>query len=454
MDQMAGGETGVAMLGDSTTSEALLERACRSLAGGDSSTMRVLPYHVPLFAERGEGPRIWDADGNEYVDLNMAYGPLLLGHCPPRVSRAVCRQVTRYGSQFGFPNELTTRVAEKIKILFPSMELMRFANSGTEAIASAIRLARTVTGRNRIIVFEGNYHGWSDSVFHKYHAPLDQLPAEGFGPALPGTTGINATADEAIVVRSHDCDALHRALDRHRGSIAGVILEPVMGNAGVVPPPPGFLAGVREATRDHDCLLIFDEVITGLRVAGGGAQERYQVFPDITVLSKALGGGYPVAAFGASREIMDVIVNGLLFHGGVYSGNAVVMAAAEAVLDAILEDRESFYSHLYDVGNMLCDGLREIVDRLGVPAVAQNVGPMISLFLTHDEVDGIADYRDVRRHCDFEKFIEFQHHAQRLGVYFHPNLFEPMYLSTAHTRDDIASALDRIEDAARCTLLN
>ena len=303
-------------------------------------------------------------------------------------------------------------------------------------------------------MFEGNYHGWSDSVFHRYHAQLDELPECGFGPAMPGTTGINAVADEAIVVRSHCLDSLHAALEKYGDSVAGIILEPIMGNAGVIPPPEGFLAGVRQASRDHGCLMIYDEVITGLRVDGGGAQNLYEVYPDITVISKALGGGYPVAAFGASREIMEMISKGPLFHGGVYSRNAVVMAAAEAVLDTIIEDREGFYDHMFDVGNRLRSGLQEIMDRVGAPAVAQNVGPMISLFLTKEPVDGIREYRDVRRHCDFENFIRFQHEVQRRGVYLHPNLFEPMYMSQAHTREDVDNALNRIEDAARCTLQN
>lgn len=432
--------------------ERLLSRARESLAGGDSSTMRVLPYHIPLVAKRGDGSRLWDEDGNEYIDLNMAYGPLMFGHRPQHVIEAVTKQISQFGSQFGFPNELTTRVAEKIKSFFPGMELMRFANSGTEAIASAIRLARTVTGRSKIILFEGNYHGWSDAVFHNYHAPLERLPTEGFGPAIPGTTGMNGAPLDTIVVRWNDLATFHRAMEQHGDAVAGVILEPVMGNAGVIPPHPEFLPGIREATIDYGCMLIFDEVITGFRVGPGGAQERFCVNPDITIVSKALGGGYPVAAFGASRDIMDVIVNGPLFHGGVYSGNAVVMAAADAVLDELMAHKEEIYGHLFNISDRLCDGLQDIMTRLNVPHVVQHVGAMASLFLTKTDVSALTDYRDVCQHCEFEKFIEFQHAAQQRGVYFHPNQFEPMFPSTAHTLDDIDSILERVEDAARCTL--
>ncbi len=329
---------------------------------------------------------------------------------------------------------------------------MRFANSGTEAIASSIRLARTVTGRNRIVLFEGNYHGWSDAVFHKYHAPLGELPTDGFGPAIPGTTGMDGAPLDAITVRWNDLETFHRVMEQYGDTIAGVILEPVMGNAGVIPPHPDFLPGLREATLDHGSMLIFDEVITGFRVGAGGAQEHFLIHPDITVVSKALGGGYLIAAFGASREIMDVIVNGPLFHGGVYSGNAVVMAAAEAVLDEITANQDAVYTHLNDVSDRLSCGMSEIMTRLNVPHVAQHVGAMLSLFLTKTDVERLNDYREVREHCDFEKYIEFQHAVQRRGVYFHPNQFEPMFPSTAHTHGDIDAALDRIEDAARCIL--
>ncbi|MCE9546165.1 MAG: aminotransferase class III-fold pyridoxal phosphate-dependent enzyme, partial [Planctomycetia bacterium] len=313
-------------------SEQLLARAKQSIAGGDSSTMRVLPYHLPLVASRGRGSRVWDADNKEYIDLNMAFGPLIFGHCPDLVIRSVRRQITEYGSQLGFPTEITTRVAEKLKQLFPSIELLRFANSGTEALASTVRLARTFTGRSKVIQFEGHYHGWSEAVFNRYHAPLELLNGRDYAPAMPGTLGMmNGGPTDSIVVRWNHPDALERCLEENRGQVAAVFMEPVMGNAGVIAPRPGYLERVRELTRDHGALLVFDEVISGLRVAAGGAQELYGIEPDITVVSKSVGGGYPVAAFGASREIMEPIVSGKLFHGGVYSGNAVVMAAAEAV---------------------------------------------------------------------------------------------------------------------------
>lgn len=441
-------ETALATNG-ATSSARMLERGRRSIAGGDSSSMRVLPYHIPLVAERGEGARLWDVDGNEYLDLNMAYGPLLFGHCPKQVIASVTRQITERGSQLGFPTEITIRVAEKIKQLFPGMELLRFANSGTEACASAVRLARTYTGRRKLIMFEGHYHGWSEAVFNRYHAPLAELPACGFGPAIPGTTGMTDGITDVIVVQWNDLDALERCLAKHGREVAAVMMEPVMGNAGVNLPREGYLQTVREWTLDHDALLIFDEVITGMRLAAGGAQEHYLVTPDITVISKAVGGGYPVAAFGASAKIMDMIVRGPLFHGGVFSGNAVVMAAAEAVLDAVLADKAGIYNRLHALGDMLAGGIGEIMTRLGVPHHVHHLGPLVSVLFTKDEVGELANYRDVRAHCDFERYIDWQHHLQRSGVYFHPNQFEPMFLSTAHTPSDVAVALERMEEGVR-----
>lgn len=425
-----------------------MERACASLAAGDSSTMRVQPYALPLVAERGEGSWLWDVDGRDYIDLNMAYGPLILGHRHPRVIEAVTRQIADGGSQLGFPTEIGVRVAEKVKRLFPGMELLRFANSGTEALASAMRLARAYTGRSKLVLFEGHYHGWSEAVFHRYHAPLEDLPPGDYGPAAPGSAGMSQALDDVILCRWNDREALEAVLADHGEDIAAVVMEPIMGNAGVIPPLPGYLLGVREATRRHGAMLIFDEVITGMRVGAGGAQEHYDVRPDITVISKALGGGYPVAAFGASKDIMQLIVEGTVFHGGVYSGNAVAMAAAEAVLDEVLEHTDTMYTALHDTAGILAAGLRQILEGLDVPHVVQNVGPMLSLFLVDEPQVELTSYRAVRRHGEFARFIEFQHEVQRSGVFFHPNMFEPMYLSTAHRRDEILVALERVEAAA------
>jgi glutamate-1-semialdehyde 2,1-aminomutase len=435
-----------------TKSARLLDRARQSIAGGDNSTMRVLPYHLPLVAARGEGSRIWDVDGQEYIDLNMAYGPLIFGHRPPNVVEAVVRQVTESGSQLGFPAELSIRVAEKVKRLFPHIELLRFSSTGSEAIAAALRLARTFTGRRYVIGFEGHYHGSSDGIFHRYHAPLESLPDGSYATAIPGTLGMNGAPYDLLVCRWNSPEALEQCLSDHADDVAAVIMEPVMGNAGVIPPQPAFLEVARSLTHEFGALLIFDEVITGMRVAAGGAQQRYGVEADITVLSKALGGGFPISAVGSSREIMQSIVEGRLFHGGVYSGNALVMAAADAVLDEIARDRAAIYRHLEEISVEFAQGAAEIFSRLGIPHRVHQVGPMVSLVLTSGDVGPITNYRDMRRACDFDKYIHFQHQLQQSGVYFHPNQFEPLFFSTAHTSADVGLALERIEDSARSAL--
>jgi glutamate-1-semialdehyde 2,1-aminomutase len=437
----------------STKSDLLLERARKSIAGGDNSTMRVLPYHLPLVAVRGEGSRVWDADGQEHIDLNMAYGPLIFGHRPQPVIEAVVRQITESGSQLGFPAEVSVSVAEKVKQLFPHIELLRFSSTGTEAIVAALRLARVFTGRRYVIAFEGHYHGSSDGIFNRYHAPLEDLPNGPYGPAMPGTLGMNGAPHDVLVCRWNSPEALEKCLSDHAGEVAAVIMEPVMGNAGVIAPDGDFLEIARTLAHEYDALLIFDEVITGMRVAAGGAQERFGVEADITILSKALGGGFPISALGSSREIMNSIVEGRLFHGGVYSGNALVMAAADAVLDEIHRDSASIYQHLNDVPAEFADGVREIFTRLGIAHQVNQVGPMVSMILTQGDVGSIKNYRDMRRHCDFDKYIRFQHQMQRSGVYFHPNQFEPLFFSTAHTRQDVGLVLDRMEEGARAALL-
>jgi glutamate-1-semialdehyde 2,1-aminomutase len=433
-------------------SEKLLERAKRSVAGGDSSSMRVLPYHPALVIDRGAGCRIWDADDNEYIDLNMAYGPLLFGHRPPFLIERVVRQLEEKGSLLGFPQELNFLVAEKIKQLFPYIELLRFANSGTEAVAAATRLTRALTGRSNIILFEGHYHGWSDAVFHQYHPMQHPLIESAASPAVSGAAGMDGAPHDAFVVSWNDADALERAFEELGDTVAAVIMEPVMGNAAVIAPEPGYLSAAREITHRHGALLVFDEVITGFRVAAGGAQQRYGVAADITMLSKVLGGGFPIAAFGASAEIMDVIVSGKMFHGGVYAGNALALSAADAVLTKVLAEQATLYAGLETRAEQLANGIREILTRHGVPHVVQNVGPMIAAVLTKGPVQRLTNYRDVRRHADGQRYIQFQHDLLDRGVYIHPNQFEPMYVSTAHGKEDIDDVLERIEDTVHASL--
>lgn len=425
---------------------ALLERARQSVAGGDSSSMRVLPYHSPFVADRGEGCRIWDVDDNEYIDLNMAYGPLLFGHRPSFVIDAVTEQIRERGSLLGFPQELNYRVGEKIKRLFPSIDLLRFANSGSEAVASTVRLAKAFSGRDGLLMFEGNYHGWNDAVFHRYHARLEELAPEGFGPARPGTLGMNGQLN-AWVAQFNSLDSARACLVQNAHRIGAIIVEPVMANAGVIVPSEDFLPGLRRLADEFGCVLIYDEVITGLRVAAGGAQERYRQKPDLTVLSKALGGGFPVAAFGGRAEIMELLVSRKAFHGGVYSGNATVLAAADAVLERVIAAGPAIYAQMERAAEDLALGMGRILAQHGVPHFIRQLGAMMSVYILREEVSTIDTYRDVVRSCDFDAFIRLQHQLLDHGVYIHPNQFEPQYVSTAHSSEDVEQCLARFEEA-------
>ena len=426
-------------------SVASLRRARACVAGGDSSTMRVLPYHPPIVAERGDGCRFWDVDGNEYIDLNMAYGPLLFGHRPKFVVDAVVEQIRERGSILGFPHRLSCEVGEKIKQLFPSIDLLRFANSGTEAVTTAVRLARAFTGRRGLLMFEGNYHGWNDAVFHRCHPALSELAESDFSPASPGTGGLNGQL-HAWECQFNSLESVRSCLRRHGEEIGVIILEPAMANAGAIAPAADFLLGLRRLADEYGCLLIFDEVITGLRLAAGGAQQRYGVRPDLTVLSKALGGGFPVAAFGGRADIMEQLVQGRVFHGGVYSGNACVLAAANAVLNQVIAAGPSLYEDLDRTADWFLTELSGILTSFDLPHVVQHVGSVMSIHLTRTSVDSIESYRDAVRFGDPESFIDLQHRLVEHGVYIHPNQFEVQFLSTAHERADLEECLERIKN--------
>ncbi|MBI2435155.1 MAG: aspartate aminotransferase family protein [Candidatus Hydrogenedentes bacterium] len=431
-------------------SRRLLERARQSVAGGANSNMRVLPYHLPLAIDRAEGARVWDVDGNELIDMNMGYGPLIFGHRPAMVLRAIEEEIQRRGTVLGFPHELSHQVAELVKKSFPSIDLLRFSSTGTETAQTAVRLARAHTGRPLIVMFEGHYHGSSDAVFHRYHAPLDALAAQAQGRAIPGTAGMNGAPRDAIVLPWNDADTLSALMAARGEEIAAIIMEPVAGNAGVIPPRPGFLQCARVAADAAGSLLILDEVITGFRIARGGAQQRFGVRADLTLLAKALSGGVPVGAVGGRADIMQQIVDGRVFHGGVYSGNPMSMAAALAVQRAYDADGERTFADLERGAAQLAGGLRHIFVEAGVPALVRHVGAMLScFFLKQEDTPEPMDYRAVAEAADAERYIRFQHRAQRAGVYFHPNLFEPWYLSTAHTPAVIDEVLERLETVAK-----
>ena len=433
---------------NSRDSASLLQRARQSVAAGDSSTMRVLDYHLPLMIERAEGVHVWDVSGKRLIDMNMGYGPLVFGHRPRFLINAIRDEMEQRGTILGFPHERSHQVAELIKKSFPSIDLMRFTSTGSEAGQTAVRLARAYTKRTKIVLFEGHYHGSTDSVFHRYHASPEQLAAREPHEVIPGTQGMNGAPHNAYVIPWNNIEALTDLLQRDP-DIAAVIMEPVMGNGGVIPPAPGYLQAVRKLTNDYGIVLIFDEVISGFRVARGGAQERYGVQADITMLAKAMGGGVPVGAVGGRAEIMQQLVNGTVFHGGVHSGNPFSMAGALATQQAYEQNGEAIYGLLEENTKRLADGLYKIFAEINVPIHIQHVGSLFSLQIMDNAEDPVPqDYRSIASTTTPERFIRFQQAVQRAGVYFHPNRYEPWFISTLHTQEVMEEALAIMQDVA------
>lgn len=431
---------------DYSKCEKVLSRIKKSVAGGDSSTMRALPYQLPLVVEKTEGVYVLDKDGNRFIDMNMGYGPLIFGHKPSFIIDAVKREINKRGIVVGFPTELSYEVGELIKESFPSIEKMRFASSGTEVGQTAIRLARAFTGRSKIIIFEGHYHGSSNAVYHRYHCPENLLTER---KPLPGTSGMEAPY-EAILLEWNDLESLSEVIDDEGNNIAAIIMEPVMGNAGVIPPKKEYLKKVREMTQKNGILLIFDEVITGYRIACGGAQERFGVKSDLTMLSKAMNGGAPLSAIGGRNDIMNLLSDGNVFHGGVYSGNQFSLAATLAAQKKYHNEKKSIYKDLESNVLYLKKGIERAFDNSIHNIVVQNVGAMLSVcFINNKDISEINNYREILRFSNPEIYIKFQHRLQEKGVFIHPNQYEPWYLSIEHKKNIIDKVLNKIESVVK-----
>ncbi len=410
-----------------TRSEALFSEAQRYIPGGVNSPVRAFRGvgGTPIFFKRGEGAYLYDEDDRRYIDYVGSWGPMIAGHAHPAVVRAV-QEAAANGLSFGAPTALETAMARKIQALVPSMELVRMCNSGTEATMSAIRLARGFTSRNTIIKFEGCYHGHSDSLLVKAGSGALTLGV----PTSPGVPA--ALAAYTLTLPYNNLLQVREVFSKIGEEIAGIIVEPVAGNMNCIPPAPGFLAGLRQLCDRYGSVLIFDEVMTGCRVAPGGAQQLYGVTPDLTTLGKIIGGGMPVGAFGGRRAIMEKLAPlGPIYQAGTLSGNPVAMAAGLATLELI--SAPGFHADLAAKTQRLCDELVTAAREAGVLLTANYVGGMFGIFFTENPVTTYAQAVA----CDIERFKAFFHGMLAEGVYLAPSAFEAGFLSSAHTDEDI-----------------
>ncbi len=421
-------------------SETLFEKAKRLIPGGVNSPVRAFRSvdASPPFIARASGAKVYDADGREYIDYVSSWGPMILGHSHPTVVRAISRAARR-GTSYGAPTEMEVRMAEMIRSAIPSIEMVRMVSSGTEAAMSAIRLARGFTGRDRIIKFEGCYHGHADSLLVKAGSGVATL-------GIPGSPGIPAKlAELTINLPFNDTAAVRAAVDRYGDEIACIIVEPVAGNMGVVPPRPGFLEDLRKITESRGIVLIFDEVITGFRLTYGGYQNLIGIEPDLTCLGKIIGGGLPVGAFGGRKEIMEMLAPlGPVYQAGTLSGNPLAMAAGFATLEVLREDRD-LYNRIERMAVTICGEMKRLLAEKGLPAFIQRAGSMFTAFFTGSEV---FDFTTAGT-SDTRLFARFFRGMLSRGIYLAPSQFEAAFVSAAHTQDDIDRTLSACSETLR-----
>ncbi len=422
-----------------TKSEQLFATALRYIPGGVNSPVRAFLAvgGQPFFVDKAKGARIWDVDGNEYVDYVGTWGPAILGHAHPRIIKAV-QSAAANGTSFGIPNPFEVTMARLICSLVPSVQKVRMCNSGTESTMSAIRLARGFTKRDKIIKFDGCYHGHADSLLVKAGSG-----ALSFGH--PDSAGVPAAFTEhTIVLPFNEPAAVTAAFKANPGRIAGIIIEPVPGNAGLYLPKPGYLEFLREIAKSNDALLIFDEVMTGFRLARGGAQERFGITPDLTCFGKVIGGGLPVGAFGGRAEIMDCLAPlGPVYQAGTLSGNPIAMAAGIAALEELAAT--DAYAKLEQLGQALESGLKHAASAAGIPVQFNRCGSMFCAYFSGEPVHNLADAMK----SDRERFKRYFHGMLNQGFYLAPSQFEAGFLSTAHTETDIEKTVQAVRKVLR-----
>lgn len=427
------------------TSKRLYQRTTRVLIEGGSSSSRGPANYgeYPIFMQRGAGSRLYDVDGNEYVDWMMGFGALPLGHADPEVAQAIAEAAST-GAHFATATEIEVEVAEMLQQMIGNAEIVRFANTGTEAMMAAIRLARGYTGQPKIIKFEGHYHGWYDDLA----VSSNLVAAEAMGPRndparIPDSAGLNRYAlDDTLVVPWNDLAELERVIASHRGEIAAIITEGVMANMGVIPPSDGYLHGLQELARQNGILFILDETVTGFRIAPGGCQEFYKLSPDIATFGKALGCGLPVAAFVGRREIMNKLAWGGVLHYGTHNASRIGMHAARASLRKLSRNGGAGFRHMWTIADQLCAGIAQLFQTRRVPAIVQRVGPMFQIMFTNQPA--IRDAREFSAHVDRDRYRRLSHKLFEFGVYTSPAAGLHSIATFAHSPQDVEFTLAAI----------
>jgi glutamate-1-semialdehyde 2,1-aminomutase len=437
-------------------SRQLYQRTQGVLIEGSSSSSRgpVNYGEYPIFMQRGRGSRLYDVDGNEYIDWMMGFGALPLGHAHPEIVEAIA-QAAASGAHFATATEVEIEVAELIQKIVPNAERIRFANTGTEAVMAAVRLARGYTGRPKILKFEGHYHGWYDDLLVSSSVlPVTALGLRTDPIKMADSSGLNRHAlDDTIVVPWNDLPLLEQALKNHSGQIAAIITEGVMANMGVIPPADGYLQGVQKLARQHGILFILDETVTGFRIAPGGCQEHYKLEPDIVTLGKALGCGLPVAAFVGRRDIMAALEWGGVLHYGTHNGSRIGMHAARANLRVLTRNGNAAFRHTWKIADLLATGFEVLFRQKGIAAIVQRVGPMFQIMFT--DQPAIRNYRDFCQNVDRSTYRRFVHKLFEFGVYTTPSAALHSIVTLAHSEEDVsltiaaaAKALDALRAVA------